>query len=387
MGIFRYFLAICVVLAHTPYIDWYSKPFDGNGGIPVQAFFVISGFYMSLIYEKYQLTATTPTNLKNFYLARALRIYPVYFACLICTFLFLSNGITPPEPFRVPAHAMDIIHTLNSKMAYIFENVFIFGQSLIRFYSFDATTGSFGFAPLMIHQVPGTMACGFTMLGQAWTLSLELTFYLLVPFILHRSVRLILLVCLASVMLRLMLYQGAIDNYNFQNAFFPSVLGTFLLGALSHRIIYPLVRDRSNTFKKIAGWATIGFIAFYAMHIYHKIGNIQLKFWLFIAFIPLILPFLFCCFKDSKLDRNIGEMSFPIYMAQYLGMALVLKFLDVKYIGYYNVLLDNLIGLALLFVIVRPIDRYRHAHFLKHKARREALESKNLYSSPQTAGA
>jgi peptidoglycan/LPS O-acetylase OafA/YrhL len=377
MGLFRYFLAICVVITHSPIANWQAKPFESNGGMPIMAFFIISGFYMSLIFEKYQLQNTTLSHLKNFYLARALRIYPVYFVCLLCTFIFLTHGIIPYEPFRVPHHAMHILHTMHSKIFYVLENLLIFGQDFMRFLSFNENIGAFQFSPLMVHSVPGTMACGFTLLGQSWTLALELTFYLLVPFILPRKVIIILGICVASLILRYVLYKTGIDNYNFQNAFFPTALGIFLLGSLSHRIIYPLVRDRSSTFHKITGWSTLLFLLSYSLGIYRMIDNPQLKCWLFIASVSLMLPFLFCGFKDSKWDKIIGEMSFPVYMAQFLGIALTVKYFSKAFLdpfnGYYNVLFANLIGLVLLLLIARPVDKYRHAHFLRTKSRRNLV--------------
>ena len=375
MGMFRYFLALCVVLAHTPYIDSLAKPFDGNGGIPVQIFFLISGFYMSLIFEKYQLQKFTFAHLKNFYVTRSLRIYPVYFVCLIAMFLFLSNAITPPQPYRVPAEAMSVIHTLGSKIFYIVENIAIFGQSLMRFYIFDANTGSFLLHPMTSPTTPGPIGCGFTMMGQAWTLSLELTFYLLVPFILRRSTLSVLLLCLASFLLRITLNYLGYDNYNFQNAFFPTALGIFLLGSISHRLVYPYVQTWPVPYVKIASWACLSLIFYYAMHWYHAIGSIQVKTWGFALFITLTLPILFRGFKDSKMDRTIGEMSYPIYMAQYLAIALALKFFDLQYIGYVDITISNMIGFALLILIVKPVDLFRHAHFIKS---RQNISSKEI---------
>jgi peptidoglycan/LPS O-acetylase OafA/YrhL len=367
MGMFRYFLALCVVLAHTPYVDAMAKPFDGNGGIPVQIFFLISGFYMSLIFEKYQLQKFTFAHLKNFYVTRSLRIYPVYFVCLIAMFLFLSNNITPPEPFRIPTEAMSVIHTLGSKIFYIAENILIFGQSLMRFFIFDADTGSFLLHPMTSPTTPGPIGCGFTMMGQAWTLSLELTFYLLVPFILQRGTLAVILLCVASFLLRITLHYLGYDNYNFQNAFFPTALGIFLLGSISHRVIYPFVRDFPTSLVKKAGWVCLAFILYYAMHLYHAIPSIEVRTWGFAIFITLTLPILFCSFKDSKIDRNIGELSYPIYMAQYLAIALALKFFDLHYIGYVDIAISNMIAFALLFLIVKPVDLFRHANFVKSR--------------------
>lgn len=77
MGFIRTFLAITVVLGH-------STPIHGYFGIPpevaVRMFFMVSGFYMSLILsEKYIGGA----GLRAFYEGRFLRIFPIYYVSLL----------------------------------------------------------------------------------------------------------------------------------------------------------------------------------------------------------------------------------------------------------------------------------------------------------------
>src|SRR5690349_17188282 len=90
MGILRYVLAMIVVISHSPFLDKIPKLIHGNGGLAVAGFFVISGFYMSLIAEKYQLQHKNFITLKNFYLSRIFRIYPVYYLCLFITLILYS---------------------------------------------------------------------------------------------------------------------------------------------------------------------------------------------------------------------------------------------------------------------------------------------------------
>ncbi len=72
MGVIRLFLALSVVVWHL----WgHALPFTANGYNVVILFFIISGFYMSMVInDKYSNASTC----KYFYLARALRIYPLY---------------------------------------------------------------------------------------------------------------------------------------------------------------------------------------------------------------------------------------------------------------------------------------------------------------------
>jgi peptidoglycan/LPS O-acetylase OafA/YrhL len=75
------------------------------------------------------------------------------------------------------------------------------------------------------------------IMPQAWTLSLEFSFYLIAPFVVRRAFRSIALILMASLALRLLLqlwlcWHG--DPWSYR--FFPSELALFLLGTLG----YPL---------------------------------------------------------------------------------------------------------------------------------------------------
>ena len=87
MGILRLLLAISVVLAH-------SSPLFGitsvGGALAVQAFYIISGFYMSLILnEKY----TGGNNSYYLFISnRLLRLYPIYWVVLVSQIIFYAVG-------------------------------------------------------------------------------------------------------------------------------------------------------------------------------------------------------------------------------------------------------------------------------------------------------
>src|SRR5260370_42618312 len=79
MGFVRILLGISIVFSHA------GKPF-GYDMIPtktaIQAFFIISGFYMALILnEKY---ASQKNSYKLFITNRFLRIFPLYWFMLLC---------------------------------------------------------------------------------------------------------------------------------------------------------------------------------------------------------------------------------------------------------------------------------------------------------------
>ncbi|MCF8321913.1 MAG: acyltransferase family protein [Flavobacterium sp.] len=83
MGFLRFILAISVVLAHSSSIYGFGLV---GGKTAVQAFYIISGFYMTLILnEKY---IGNNNSYKLFITNRFLRLYPIYWIILLLTVLF-----------------------------------------------------------------------------------------------------------------------------------------------------------------------------------------------------------------------------------------------------------------------------------------------------------
>ena len=92
-------------------------------------------------------------------------------------------------------------------------------------------TGSFAHSDVPLYQG--------LLVPQAWTLGVEITFYLVAPFVL-RSPRRLLALLAASLALRAVLIAtgiGLSDPWTYR--FFPAELALFLAGALSHQILLP----------------------------------------------------------------------------------------------------------------------------------------------------
>lgn len=97
-GALRFYAALSVVIQHMSYSphDWFGVPllpvtverFFLNGDDAVNMFFVLSGFLITylLLFEGER---TGTVSIRNFYLRRVFRIFPVYFAFLLVTVLLL----------------------------------------------------------------------------------------------------------------------------------------------------------------------------------------------------------------------------------------------------------------------------------------------------------
>jgi peptidoglycan/LPS O-acetylase OafA/YrhL len=140
MGLLRFILAITVVLTHSTGI--LGLKFVG-GHIAVQAFYIISGFYMTLILnEKY---IGQNSSYKLFITNRLLRLFPIYW-CILGLTLMLGmaisihshgNNVGPFKQYTMYGNQMSI----STWIFLIFSNIFLFFQDVVMFLGLDTSTG------------------------------------------------------------------------------------------------------------------------------------------------------------------------------------------------------------------------------------------------------
>ena len=211
MGMLRLLLAVIVILNHVQFAGG-PNPFIYEGfpaSTAVEIFFAISGFYMALILnKKYTGVGSTWT----FYVSRFTRIYPAYWA--------IVGGWLTVELLRLFATGQSEALSIWVKEAPTFPwdtrlylvamNICIIGQDLALFLHFNTD---------------GTLACGkgnpasgsgfifdpvwrFCLDPPAWSISLELMFYLLVPLLARRTIGVIAAVATASFIFKLWVLYG-----------------------------------------------------------------------------------------------------------------------------------------------------------------------------------
>jgi peptidoglycan/LPS O-acetylase OafA/YrhL len=118
----RFFAFFKVFLLHLPIatFPWFSF-FSAGGGIGVQFFFVLSGFLITyIICEEKQRTGKL--NLRNFFIRRILRIWPLYYLMVAVAFatpyLLSKAGISASGQGYEPTWWVSVLFLENYKMIF-----------------------------------------------------------------------------------------------------------------------------------------------------------------------------------------------------------------------------------------------------------------------------
>jgi len=369
MGSIRLFLAIAVVGSHAVALDFDIMP----GKAAVQAFFIISGFYMSLILnEKYKRS-----GLFVFYTNRFLRLFPTYWFVLLLSLIALYSfdvGVfTRPDKLERALTNGPFL-----ALSYLWTNIAVLGQEILFVLGIDTPDYLFYWNPSGNASVK---AWSFVLVPQAWSLSMECYFYLLAPFILRRRVQWVVVVFLASLGLRFFIVSRGAEYDLFLRRFFPAELCLFLCGYFSYLIFHRVKRYDLKYSTGLLSWAVL----LSSLLLYSKI-NEEYSLALLAVIMTLSVPFIFNMTKDNKIDRFLGNISFPIYMVHFL----VIAFLE-DYVPEYSlwILLPPvcLAALGVHYGIEMPIDRWRQRRIKDCRTRSDDVHSNEAWLPMSTVKA
>jgi peptidoglycan/LPS O-acetylase OafA/YrhL len=367
MGILRLLLAVSVVINHTGPILGLTLV---GGPVAVKAFYIISGFYMSLILnEKY--TADRPRSYRLFIINRFLRLYPVYWAVLVLTLLlgvavwvFGNSATGGPLQGYVKYFDAGSSFPLLTWLFLIVTHLILFGQDLAMFLGVNATNGSLFFTRNFALAQPQLHS--FLLLPQAWTIGLELTFYLIAPFIVRRKLPLIIGLIIIFTVLRLIAYSNGLNHDPWTYRFFPFELAFFLLGNISYRLYTKL---RTVEIANYINFSAL-FILF-GLTIIYRYLPVYINILYYAAWCVLI-PFVFLLTKSSKLDSRIGELSYPVYICHILVLLLLLLIpgfiVTSGKVAVLTIILSIGLSLVLNRFIAAPIEKIRQARLRRVSA-------------------
>ena len=323
MGIIRFLLAWCIVFSHYEINSTYFL----YSNFAVQIFFIFSGFYISLI-----LNNNSYKTYKNFILSRYFRLFPIYFLCLLITFIF-NNGNTIYHTNLIKDN-IDIF----TSIFLIFTNLTIVFQDLVMFLGIN--NNSMQFVTDYNNSFPRPLYY-YLYLPQGWSLGLELFFYFLAPFILSKiNLGKIIIIILLSISVRIILIQSNLTHDPWSYRFFPTELMFFLFGSISY-IFY----KKKYFFNKLFSIFCILLISL-TIIIFKKINIYTYEYLILYFIIIFSIPSIFNLTKNIKFDRFLGELSYPIYCFQFIGIGFCIKILNIK--KKY----DLYAGIIIFFVIL-----------------------------------
>ncbi len=356
MGIIRVLLAISVVIAHTNKIFGFGLV---GGQIAVQVFYIISGFYMTLILnEKY---IGINNSYKLFISNRLLRLYPIYWTVFILT-LITSIGlyiISSGHSFGKLQPYFDNISMMNfgSIFFLILTNIILLFQDWVMFLGIDLNSGGLFFTSNFRETKPALYH--FLIIPQAWTIGIEITFYLIAPFIVKKSVRVVCLLILSSVLLRVLIYASGFKHDPWTYRFFPTELLFFLLGTIAYHGYKKIeVLNIKGTYLKIIYFSVLIFTFSFSWIPF------QYKTYLYMGLFFLSLPFIFILSKKWKIDRYIGELSYPVYICHMLVLMMVeYTGFDINQ-GVITIVISILLSVLLNELIAKKIESIRQSRVL-----------------------
>lgn len=303
VGLFRLLLAFSVIATHLGF------EFGFGGRNSVQIFFLISGYLMSyIIVEKKSYSS----NLK-FWTSRALRIFPAYWLVLLVTICLIAVGVASEPIGYISALPLD------AQIIAIFANSALFFQDIVLFLGVN-DGGAIVFAPTF-DSTPNPLHLSL-IVPQSWSLALELSFYLIAPFVIKRKWALLSILGLSQVLRLIIILLGVGTSDPWTYRFFPVEIGTFLIGAFIHQYLAPrLFKLKGYSSEKFATWLNITLVCL--LVVLPQVENNMARFAVLLGICAIGLPALFQQQSNSKFDNALGKLSYPVYLWHVLVIAFI----------------------------------------------------------------
>jgi peptidoglycan/LPS O-acetylase OafA/YrhL len=333
-------LAVLVMLGHLSFYP-HALPFMLPGSVAVEAFYVVSGFLITLVLsEKYDGRPFL------FYSNRVLRLFPIYWGCLLLYIIanvLVVHGFVRTVTF---ADVADIPSTSALWWAYqhplgtaqrvgvAFLNIFIVGQDIIR-----------GLG----EPTPNLYYHFFVYVRVAWTVAVELSFYAIAPFVVRR-IPLTVGVLIASLVAQfLVIGNDKVNPLDYE--LFPFEAWLFMAGSLSYRVYAKL---RLQQTRGVTIYCVAASVLLLAMTVTYDALSTPRVVYLVTA--AACLPGAVLLGRKNPADGALGDFSYPIYLIHPLAMIVTIPGRHAELIAIAAVLL--LSWLTVRF-IERPIERFR----------------------------
>ncbi|EIA07719.1 acyltransferase family protein [Flavobacterium frigoris] len=301
----RFFFAFIIFTHHltflgkskASYLRWIHEFILKEGFIGVSFFFILSGFILAYNYRDSILNKSILKS--DFYIARIARIYPVHLLCLL---------------IAVPITLKDVSFNLSTWLAQLFFNV----------------TLTQSFIPVKYIY--------FSFNSPSWSISNELFFYLLFPFliILGSKVKdnkykkgLLTMSILLIPLLMLIIPAPYYKNLFYVNPFFR--VFDFIIGLILFEIYLRIKKQQSTTNNDLLEVGSILLLLIF--FIFHEWVPLVMRYSVY-YWIPMCLLILIFSFQNGIISRFLsnkslmflGEISFGFYMFHQLVLKYFIDF-------------------------------------------------------------
>ncbi len=359
MGILRVLLATAVVLQHVGSLHGWTMT---GTVVSVQTFYIVSGFYMALILsEKYVGRGSYSLFITN----RFLKIFPIYWGILLLTLGVSAAFYATRQTAWFAQPLLDSLDSLSTgaRGFLIVANIIVFGQDAVMFLA-AGPSGELTFTSNFRETSPQLF--NMLLVPQAWTLALELMFYLIAPLLVRQNTGKLIALAALSLMLRVFNYRMLGWNDDpWTYRFFPTEILFFVAGMLSYRL-YLGVRHRVTPALAWSGWLVV--IMLTTTFQFFPGGSV--KWAAYYGLVTLCLPLIFVASRNLRSDRLLGEMSYPVYLSHLFVFGLATSLFAVSDEATRWLTIVCTFGLSYLLVryLAKPLDDFRQAR-VRAKAR------------------
>ena len=279
-GLTRFLLAFLIIIYHLS-----QSIFMGD--FAVGCFFILSGYWISLMYEKKYSNFQNP--LKVYYISRIWRLMPVFYIFTIIA-LIVNVILSTTLMYRI------IHESFVDNLIFIISNIFIIGYSSSK----------------------------YRLIGPAWSLDMEMQFYLLFPLLLYlfkknsqnRYLKLgVVLLITASFTFYL------VDVAFLKFTFFRFIY-LFLTGILVYNYEFSFKSQTLRVSQYILLITVVLNITIPALAIYSRQPDTPYFRNLSFVLILLAIPSLIASVnrETNKRDKFWGEMSFVVYLSHWIWL-------------------------------------------------------------------
>ncbi|MFA5041780.1 MAG: acyltransferase [Bdellovibrionales bacterium] len=356
MGVIRFLLAMTVVLGHC------AGFYFVGGTNAVQIFYMISGFLMSYILVEQRAYKTV----FDFYLSRYLRLYPIYIVVAAITLGVFALASATGQNIRYFSgiNFWDLYknNTISANIYLVFSNLTLLFQDWVLF--LETCGGHLAFTPDFAKCT--TPLWRGLLVPQAWSLGVEISFYLVAPFVLPKK-KIFFCFLVGAILIRAFLILigiGLKDPWTYR--FFPAEILFFLLGSFSHQYVtlwYKkfFVLEKMPMIAKTCMGTVLVISTLYPYIPAHE--WVKSTFLFGVIFFVLPLAFLFS--NRNTWDRRLGDLSYPIYICFIVVIYVVDLLLGAFSIHWKTLRVVLVLGLTLYgsillhkYIII-PVDRWR----------------------------